>query len=81
MWPRVAIRDLPIGEWNTWLVLPRARLRCARCGPTGGGDLVVGALSAHDKAAGRAHCAFALVTSLRATAACFRVSRDTAEAN
>lgn len=28
------IRDLPIGEWDTWLVVPRARLQCPRCGPT-----------------------------------------------
>jgi transposase len=28
------IRDLPIGEWDTWLLLPRARLQCPRCGPT-----------------------------------------------
>lgn len=28
------IRDLPIGEWDTWLVLPRSRLQCPRCGPT-----------------------------------------------
>jgi transposase len=28
------IRDLPIGEWDTWLLVPRARLQCPRCGPT-----------------------------------------------
>lgn len=28
------VRDLPIGEWDTWLVMPRARLQCPRCGPT-----------------------------------------------
>lgn len=28
------VRDLPIGEWDTWVVLPRARLQCPRCGPT-----------------------------------------------
>jgi transposase len=28
------VRDLPIGEWDTWLVFPRARLQCPRCGPT-----------------------------------------------
>jgi transposase len=28
------VRDLPIGEWDTWLVVPRARLLCPRCGPT-----------------------------------------------
>jgi transposase len=28
------VRDLPIGEWDTWLLLPRARLLCPRCGPT-----------------------------------------------
>lgn len=28
------VRDLPIGEWDTWLVVPRARLQCPRCGPT-----------------------------------------------
>jgi transposase len=28
------VRDLPLGEWDTWLVFPRARLQCPRCGPT-----------------------------------------------
>lgn len=28
------VRDLPIGEWDTWVVFPRARLQCPRCGPT-----------------------------------------------
>jgi transposase len=28
------VRDLPILEADTWLRLPRARLKCPRCGPT-----------------------------------------------
>jgi transposase len=28
------VRDLPIGEWDTWLLVPRSRLQCPRCGPT-----------------------------------------------
>jgi len=28
------VRDLPMGEFDTWLVIPRARLQCPRCGPT-----------------------------------------------
>lgn len=28
------VRDLPILEAETWLVFPRARLQCPRCGPT-----------------------------------------------
>lgn len=28
------VRDLPILDADTWLMLPRARLRCPRCGPT-----------------------------------------------
>lgn len=28
------VRDLPLGEWDTWLVFPRARLQCPQCGPT-----------------------------------------------
>jgi transposase len=28
------IRDLPILDADTWLILPRARVRCPRCGPT-----------------------------------------------
>jgi len=28
------VRDLPILEAETWLVFPRARLHCPRCGPT-----------------------------------------------
>jgi len=28
------VRDLPLGEWDTWLVVPRARVQCPACGPT-----------------------------------------------
>lgn len=28
------VRDLPIWELDTWLIVPRARLECPRCGPT-----------------------------------------------
>jgi transposase len=28
------VRDLPILDAETWLILPRVRLRCPRCGPT-----------------------------------------------
>ena len=28
------VRDLPLLERDTWLIVPRARLRCPRCGPT-----------------------------------------------
>ena len=28
------VRDLPMGAYDTWLVVPRARLQCPRCGPT-----------------------------------------------
>jgi transposase len=28
------VRDLPILDAETWLLLPRSRLRCPRCGPT-----------------------------------------------
>jgi len=28
------VRDLPILDADTWLVVPRARLACPRCGPT-----------------------------------------------
>jgi transposase len=28
------IRDLPLLERDTWLIVPRARLQCPRCGPT-----------------------------------------------
>lgn len=34
MSPERRVRDLPILEAETWLVLPRARLQCPRCGPT-----------------------------------------------
>jgi len=27
-------RDPSLGEWDTWLVFPRARVACPRCGPT-----------------------------------------------
>lgn len=27
------VRDLPVFDWDTWLVFPRARLACPRCGP------------------------------------------------
>lgn len=28
------VRDLPLLERDTWLIVPRARLQCPRCGPT-----------------------------------------------
>lgn len=28
------VRDLPMGEYDTWLLVPRARVQCPRCGPT-----------------------------------------------
>lgn len=28
------IRDLSVFDWDTWVVFPRARLHCPRCGPT-----------------------------------------------
>jgi transposase len=28
------VRDLPMSELDTWLIVPRARLECPRCGPT-----------------------------------------------
>jgi len=28
------VRDLPVAEWETWVVFLRSRLECPRCGPT-----------------------------------------------
>src|SRR6266536_1770796 len=28
------VRDLPVFDWDTWIVFPSARLQCPRCGPT-----------------------------------------------
>lgn len=28
------VRDLSVFDWETWIVFPRARLSCSRCGPT-----------------------------------------------
>ena len=28
------VRDLAVFDWDTWIVFPRARLECPRCGPT-----------------------------------------------
>jgi transposase len=28
------VRDLPLWDHDTWLIVPRARLQCPRCGPT-----------------------------------------------
>ena len=28
------VRDLAVFDWETWVVFPRARLQCPRCGPT-----------------------------------------------
>jgi transposase len=28
------VRDLAVFDWDTWVVFPRARLECPRCGPT-----------------------------------------------
>ena len=49
------VRDLPIDEWDTWLVFPRARVACARrvsaLWPDGGSGGLAGSLSADDDAA------------------------------
>lgn len=28
------VRDVPVGDFDMWLVFPRSRLQCPRCGPT-----------------------------------------------
>ena len=28
------VRDLPVGDWDTWVRFPRARVECPQCGPT-----------------------------------------------
>lgn len=71
------IRDLPVSEYDTWLILPRARLRCPRCGPT---VEAVPWLDRYQRMTTRLAdriARMARVTSLQETAAWFRVSWDT----
>jgi ribosomal protein S27AE len=71
------IRDLPMGEWDTWLILPRARLRCPRCGPTVEAIPWLDRYQRMTKRLADRIAQLAQVTSLQATAAWFRVSWDT----
>jgi len=71
------IRDLPMGEWDVWLVLPRARLRCPRCGPTVEAIPWLDRYQRMTKRLADRIARMAQMTSLTATAAWFRVSWDT----
>lgn len=74
---RRRIRDLPISEWDTWLILPRARLRCPRCGPTVEAIPWLDRYARMTKRLAEKIARFAQVTSIAETAAWFRVSWDT----
>jgi transposase len=71
------IRDLPLGEWDTWLVVPRARLQCPRCGPTVEAVPWLDRYQRMTKRLAEKIARLAQVTSIQATAAWFRVSWDT----
>jgi transposase len=71
------IRDLPLGEWDTWLVVPTARLRCPRCGPTVEAIPWLDRYQRMTKRLAERIARLAQVTSLQATATWFRVSWDT----
>ena len=71
------VRDLPVMQWDTWLLVPRARVECPRCGPT------VEAVSWLDKYArmttrlAEKIAGLAQVLPIKHVAAWFRVSWDT----
>jgi transposase len=71
------IRDLPLGEWDTWLVVPTVRLRCPRCGPTVEAIPWLDRYQRMTKRLAERIARLAQVTSLHATATWFRVSWDT----
>jgi transposase len=71
------IRDLPFGEWDTWLLLPSARLRCPRCGPTVEALPWLDRYQRMTKRLADKIARMAQVTSVHETAKWFRVSWDT----
>jgi len=71
------IRDLPFGDFDVWLVVPRARLQCPRCGPTVEAVPWLDRYQRMTKRLAEKIARFAQVTSIRETAAWFRVSWDT----
>ncbi len=73
------VRDLAFMEWDTWLVVPRARVECPRCGPT------VEAVPWLDKYARKttrlAANGLAQVLPIKRVAAWFRVGWNTVRQN
>jgi transposase len=71
------VRDLPILDAETWLIVPRARLKCPRCGPT------VEAVSWLDRYQRMTHrlaeriAQLCMVLPIKHVAAWFRVGWDT----
>lgn len=71
------VRDLPIGEWDTWLVFPRARLQCPRCGPTVEAVSWLDRYQRMTKRLAEKIAHLAQVLPIKHVAAWFRVSWDT----
>lgn len=71
------IRDLPFAEWDTWLLLPSARLRCPRCGPTVEALPWLDRYQRMTKRLAEKIARLAQATSIQETALWFRVSWDT----
>lgn len=71
------VRDLPIAEWDTWLIVPRARLGCPRCGPTVEEVPWLDRYQRMTKRLAAKIAALATVLPIKHVATWFRVSWDT----
>lgn len=71
------VRDLPFGEFDVWLIVPRARVQCPRCGSTVEAVPWLDRYQRMTKRLAEKIAQLAKVTSIAETAAWFRVSWDT----
>ena len=71
------IRDLPIGERDTYLIVPVARVRCPRCGPTTEGIAWLDRYQRMTKRLADKIARLAMITSIKHVAEWFRLSWDT----
>ncbi len=74
------VRDLPILEAETWLILPRARLKCPRCGPTVEAVLWLDRYQRMTKRFAESVARLAYILPIKQVAAHFQLSWDTVKA-
>jgi transposase len=74
------VRDLPILEAETWLILPRARLKCPNCGPTVEAIPWLDRYQRMTKRFAESVARLACILPIKQVAAHFRLSWDTVKA-